>query len=239
MRMTPAELVAHHEPGLAIEGTRVTVTFGDQGVARAFFDGIFQASDRRRTPDDPTRMIGKRLTTLALQVGQPLEGWADLYLRDGDGQGYHFILDPSDLDNLAEGARSIGPVRAAEARENEALLTRIAHLEQECARLRGPAGRPDLRDMGATLVDKARARLLEAKAELLELESAALRRPTDGGPFQADSFRVSGESDRKVVTATFTDAGRRQVQVELAPDLARELTEGLLSMAQFAAAGGR
>lgn len=240
MRMTPAELVAHHEPGLAIEGTRVTVTFGDQAVARAFLDGIFQAGERRRAPEDPTRMIGKRLDSLTLQTGQPLEGWADLFLADGYGHAHHFILDPSDLANVADAVRGGGAVSADAARENDALHCRISRLEQECARLREPAGRPDLRDMGATLVDKARARLLDAQAAKLEAETRDRHGPPPGdgrSPVQVEGWKVGGRSDLGTVHATLFDREDRGFELTLLPAQVRELAEALFSGAGFAETG--
>jgi hypothetical protein len=191
------------------DGTTITVRRHRQGA-----DVIIEQKATTAPLPLPYEPTERRLVQ-GMSVAFGMSGFAGLVLHEGDGREHHFsICAKSLLDFL----QLIDPRPQASP---------------------DATGRPDLRDMGATLVDKARARLLEAKAELLELESVALRRPIDGQPFQADRFRVTGESDRKVVTATFTDAARREVRVELTSDQAREITEHLLSMARFAAAGVR
>lgn len=106
----------------------------------------------------------------------------------------------------------------------------------------GPSapGRPDLRDMGATLVDKARARLLEAQAAKLEAENRDRHGPPpDDGrtPVQVERWKTSGRSDVGTVHATFFDREERGYELTLLPAQARELAEALLSGARFAETG--
>ena len=80
--------------------------------------------------------------------------------------------------------------------------------------------------------EAARTRKMVAEAERVELENAALRRPSDDQPLQADRWTVASDSERGTVTATACDPQGREVRVESTPDRARWLAEHLLSGAR-------
>lgn len=94
MRTSPAELVAHHEPEMAVEGTRVVVTFRDQGPARAFRDGL--VAESTEIPRGATRLV----RTISVQEG-PEPGRAVLELVDGDMRAHRFFVDVRDLKTLS------------------------------------------------------------------------------------------------------------------------------------------
>lgn len=77
--------------------------------------------------------------------------------------------------------------------------------------------------------EAARTRKLVAEAERVELENAALRRPSDDQPLQADRWTVASDSERGTVTAMARDLQGREVRIESTPDRARWLAEHLLS----------
>lgn len=101
-------------------------------------------------------------------------------------------------------------------------------------------GMPELRDMGATLVDKARARWLDARAAKLEAEIREDHgAPPDDGhsPVHIRGWNVEGRSDLTITRATLFDIEGREYKLNLPPDQARELAEQLLSGARFAETG--
>lgn len=101
-------------------------------------------------------------------------------------------------------------------------------------------GMPELRDMGATLVDKARARWLDARAAKLEAEIREdFGAPPDDGhsPVLVKGWSVKSRSDLTIARATLTDTEGREYKLNLPPDQARELAEQLLSGARFAETG--
>jgi len=143
MRMSPAELVAHHEPSMAVEGTQVVVTFRDQRPARAFRDGL--VAEATEIPRDATRMI----RSIDLQEG-PEPGRAILELVDGDLRAHRFFVSIEELNALAT-------IRV-EARREGGFIAMHAPARQE------PAPGDVVHEDGADA--KARA---ERKDDLLEL----------------------------------------------------------------------
>lgn len=118
-----------------------------------------------------------------------------------------------------------------DARKRSALSTRLDAVERELARLSEPVGAPHLRDMGATLLDKARARLLEAKADRLEKETAAeYAAPADPGPLAVHSVSVDNEERRpgeRVLLVGFSDGVGRDVVIALPFALALKLNSSI------------
>lgn len=94
MRMSPAELVSRHEPAMAVEGTRVVVTFRDPGPARAFRDVL--VAESIEIPRSATRLV----RTISLQEG-PQPGRAVLELVDGDMRAHRFFVSIGDLKVLS------------------------------------------------------------------------------------------------------------------------------------------
>ncbi|MGS0626049.1 hypothetical protein ACU8YE_24500, partial [Ralstonia sp. VS2407] len=94
-----------------------------------------------------------------------------------------------------------------------------------------PVGAPHLRDMGATLLDKARARLLEAKADRLEKDTAAeYAPPTDPGPLAAHSVSVDNKErhpGERVLWVRFDDGAGRAVLIALPFALALKLNSSI------------
>ena len=105
---------------------------------------------------------------------------------------------------------------------------------------RDASGMPALRDMGATLVDKAQARWLDAKAAKLEAETREEHgAPPDDGrnPVHVEGWKAGGKFDLGTVNATLFDREERGYELTLLPAQARELAEALLSGARFAETG--
>ncbi|MGU3387005.1 hypothetical protein ACLBYG_21015 [Methylobacterium sp. D53M] len=110
----------------------------------------------------------------------------------------------------------------------------LVDLDTEPAASAGKAGASHLRDMGATLVDKARARLLEAQADKLERETAAEFAYALGSdrPFQADRWSVISDFVPGTIIACARDLHGREIRIETSPDRARWLAEHLLAAAR-------
>jgi len=136
---------------------------------------------------------------------------------------------------LGEATTSAARIATLEARTG-CLEVQINAMQRQDA-----GGMPELRDMGATLVDKARARWLDARAAKLEAEIREDfgAHPDDGhSPVLVKGWSIEGRSDLTITRATLTDTERRKYKLNLPPDQARELAEQLLSGARFAETGG-
>lgn len=131
-------------------------------------------------------------------------GFAGLVLHDADGREHHFSIDAK---SLLDFVRMLDPRPQADP---------------------DIIGAPHLRDMGATLVDKARARWLEAKAARLEADTAAeYSAPPDLGPLPAHNFTVDREARRpgeRILWVRFDDGGGRTAEIALPFGLALLLT---------------
>lgn len=139
-----------------------------------------------------------------------LDGFAGLALRDESGREHLFSIREK---SLLEFIRMIDPGRETSP---------------------DAAGAPPLRDMGATLVDKARARLLEAQADKLEREVAAEFAYTPGSdrPFSADRWSVISDIVPGTIIACARDLQGREIRIETSLDRARWLAEHLLAAAR-------
>lgn len=142
-----------------------------------------------------------------MSVAFGMSGFAGLVLSEGDGREHHFSIDAK---SLLDFVRMLDPRPQAEP---------------------DTVGAPHLRDMGATLVDKARARWLEAKAARLEADTAVkYSAPPDLGPLPAHSVTVDHEARRpgeRILWVRFDDGGGRTAEIALPFGLALLLTSAI------------
>ncbi|MGU3475690.1 hypothetical protein [Methylobacterium sp. D48H] len=157
-------------------------------------------------PAKPT----ERPLVRGMSVTFGLDGFAGLALREESGREHLFSIREK---SLLEFIRMIDPRRETTS---------------------DPAGAPHLRDMGATLVDKARARFLEAQADKLERETAAefVHALGSDRPFQADRWSVISDIVPSAIIACARDLQGREIRIETSPDRARWLAEHLLAAAR-------
>lgn len=150
---------------------------------------------------------GERRLVQGMSVAFGMSGFAGLVLHEGDGREHHFSIDAK---SLLDFIRLIDP-RPQPSPED--------------------GGAPHLRDMGATLVDKARARWLEAKAARLEADTAAeYSAPPDLGPLPAHSVTVDHEARRpgeRILLVRFDDGGGHTAEIALPFGLALLLTSAI------------
>lgn len=182
-------------------GATVTVRRHRQGADVVIEPATEAAPGVQRFEPSERRLIQ------GMSVAFGMSGYAGLVLHEGNGHEHHFSIDAK---SLLDFIRLIDPRPQLSSED---------------------AGAPHLRDMGTTLVDKARARWLEAKAARLEADTAAeYSAPPDLGPLPAHSVTVDHEARRpgeRILWVRFNDGCGRTAEIALPFGLALLLTSAI------------